>query len=81
MYNIYKSSQKSRIKFDEVQCKIMDLDADVFSVNETWLDGTISNAEIAIDGWYNVFRNDRNRRGGGSLLYSLCVFEYFKNIF
>ena len=41
---------------------------DVFSINETWLDNTVSDGEIAIQD-FQVFRADRDRRGGGTLLY------------
>ena len=36
--------------------------------SETWLDETVNDAEIAVDG-YSVIRRDRNRHGGGVLLY------------
>lgn len=41
---------------------------DIFGLNETWLDDTISDLDISIPG-YIVIRNDRNRRGGGVCLY------------
>lgn len=40
----------------------------IFAVSETWLDETVTDGEINIDG-YNVLRQDRNRHGGG-----VCIF-------
>ena len=55
-------------KIDELKHLILDLDVHCFSVNETLLDSSISNIEINIDN-FSVFRNDRNRHGGGVALY------------
>ena len=41
---------------------------DVLSLNETRLEPSITDNEIAIDG-YNVVRQDHNREDGGVLLY------------
>ena len=40
----------------------------VFMLCETWLDSSIGDSEIDIPG-YHVIRNDRNRNGGGVLIY------------
>ncbi len=40
----------------------------VIPLSETWLDSTVSNSEISIEG-YDVIRNDRNRRTGEVNLY------------
>ena len=40
----------------------------VLAISETWLDGSITDDEIGIDG-YSVIRNDRNRNGGGVCIY------------
>ena len=40
----------------------------VWSVNETWLDDSISDAAVHIPG-YSIFRRDRERHGGGVALY------------
>ena len=42
--------------------------AAVISITETWIDDTISNAELKIDG-YNILRQDRSRSGGGVCAY------------
>ena len=41
---------------------------DITSVNETMLDNSIFNTEIAVHG-YELVRNDRHRHGGGVALY------------
>ena len=41
-------------------------------VVETWLDDTISDSEIFIQG-YSTCRLDRTRHGGGVLMYIKCV--------
>ena len=40
----------------------------IFGVSETWLDDCVPNDEVQIPG-FNIYRKDRNRRGGGVLLY------------
>ena len=40
----------------------------VIAFTEIWLDDTIVNGEIAVQG-YSVYRKDRNRHGGGIVVY------------
>ncbi len=42
--------------------------AAVICVSETWLDNSVTNTEIQIEG-FNVIRKDRNRHGGGVATY------------
>ena len=42
--------------------------ATVIGVSETWLDNSVSDNEISIDG-YAVYRKDRSRSGGGVCIY------------
>ena len=42
---------------------------DVFPINETRLDESISNVEVNIQG-YNLWRKDRCRYGGGVAIYT-----------
>ena len=37
-------------------------------INEAWLDSTVADKDINVCG-YKIYRNDRNRRGGGALIY------------
>ncbi len=46
----------------------------MFGVSETWLNSTVEDGEICIDG-YKVFRRDRMNQRGGVLLY---VPEHFR---
>ena len=55
-------------KIDELQLFVLSHDFDVFSVNETWLNESVNDSEIAITG-YNLIRKDRNRNGGGVCFY------------
>lgn len=41
----------------------------VLGLSETWLDETIANSEVDIPG-FKLFRKDRNRRGGGVMVYA-----------
>ena len=40
----------------------------IIAFTETWLDDTIVNGDIAVQG-YNVYRKNRNRHGGGIAVY------------
>ena len=42
--------------------------ASILAVCETWLDENVSNDEIGVRG-YTILRKDRDRHGGGVLLY------------
>ena len=53
---------------DEVKLLLTQNIVHIFSVNETWLDESVSNDEINIDG-FRVVRKDRNRNGGGIAIY------------
>lgn len=41
---------------------------DLFAITESWLNDTIEDNELLVSG-YNFFRKDRQKRGGGILLY------------
>ena len=57
-------------KVDEIWQLALNLQigGSVFTLSETWLDSTVENSEIAIDG-YQVMRKDRNRHGSGVLAF------------
>jgi hypothetical protein len=38
------------------------------AISETWLDSSVINSEIQIEG-YSILRNDRDRHGGGVCTY------------
>jgi hypothetical protein len=55
-------------KIDEVRYILHKTDIDILGVNETWLDSSIEDNIISIDG-FNLFRHDRDRHGGGVCIY------------
>ena len=62
-----RSSQVS--KFDEIEeLLVRQGNFQIITVSETYLDNSIPNDYVALDD-YQVFRKDRNRRGGGVLAY------------
>ena len=48
---------------------------DIICIVESWLSTEISDSEISIQG-YSVIRLDRNRHGGGVLIYVKSMFTY-----
>ena len=58
---------QSYLKFDEIESRLVnELEFDVICVSESWLDNSILDIHIPN---YSVFRKDRNRHGGGVLIY------------
>ena len=55
-------------KIDEIRFLLTEMSIDVLCISEAWLDETISDSQIKVDG-YIIERNDRNRHGGGVALY------------
>ena len=53
---------------DELRMTITNLEVDVLTINETKIDNYVTDSEIEIPG-YNVIRRDRNRFGGGVVVY------------
>lgn len=49
---------------DDVNHMIVSEGVDVLAITETWLDEMIADSEVCPNG-YNIYRNDRNRKGGG----------------
>ena len=54
--------------FDELLIYMQDKPFDIFTLNETRLDNTVSDSEVKISG-YDIVRRDRNRNGGGVAMY------------
>ena len=57
-----------RNKVHEIHQLLHAHDIHILSVNETWLDNTISDTSISVPG-YTVYRADRDSRGGGVCIY------------
>ena len=55
-------------KSNELRLSLEKLCFDVFSVTESWLDDSVDDHEVQIDG-YQIIRADRNRHGGGVAIY------------
>ena len=55
-------------KIEEIRYLLSNSGLDILCINESWLDNTICNSEINVDNYVTV-RNDRNRSGGGVLIY------------
>ena len=54
--------------FDELRVMMLNSPINILAVNETKLDGSFSENEINVLG-YHVIHKNRNRHGGGLLLY------------
>ena len=55
-------------KMSELKLIASNSTAAMISITETWLDNSVSDAEINIEN-YTVVRRDRNRNGGGVCVY------------
>ena len=56
-------------KIDEIRMLLKDQPVDIFTVSETWLNGSISDQELYVPG-YSLVRQDRlQKKGGGSAVY------------
>ena len=68
-------SLKNRDHLVQLQMLTSEKGFDVLAILESWLNSTVSNAEIEICG-YKLFRQDRQRKKGGSV----CVYIRFCNM-
>ena len=55
-------------KIDQLRDIISKINAHILSLNETYLDDSITNEELLLTG-FTVHRRDRNRNGSGVALY------------
>lgn len=62
--NVQSLIARNFTKFHELKLTFIDSKVDLFFFIEAWLNHTISNTMIGIEG-YKLIRNDRNRHGGG----------------
>jgi hypothetical protein len=62
-------SLKKRDHLLQLRCLVKGKDYDVFALSESWLNSSISNAEVEIEG-YKLSRLDRTRKSGGGV----CVY-------
>ena len=58
----------------DLLCAVTEADnPDIVCIVETWLDTNIPDQDIGLPG-YRVYRRDRNRHGGGVLIYVKLIF-------
>ncbi len=60
---------------DELKMVMSSQTLDILGIHETRLDSTIADKDISIIG-YNVVRKDRNKHGGGVLLYVMETWNF-----
>lgn len=67
--NVQSLTARKLSKFYELKMNLENSKLDIICMSETWLDETINNRMIAIEG-YKIYRHDRNRHGGGICVYA-----------
>ena len=65
----YLNINSMRNKFDFLKV-IISNKIDILGIAETKLDDTFPTKQFALDGFHSLFRYDRNRYGGGILVYA-----------
>ena len=65
---LYYNARSIIPKLDELRILVPIHNPDVICIVESWLDNSILDSELTISN-YNLLRLDRNRHGGGILLY------------
>ena len=58
-------------KHDELQLMLENGQSLVFGLSESWCSDKITDSVVGVPG-FRVFRRDRNRRGGGMMVY-VCL--------
>ena len=62
-------------KIDELKMILDECNFDIMGVCETFIDSNVADNEISIDG-YSIVKKNRNRHGGGVLLYVKDGIDY-----
>ena len=70
---VYFNARSLLHKIDHLRLICMTSRPDIVCIVESWMENEISDYEISIDG-YNVVRADRNRHGGGVLIFISKIF-------
>ena len=65
---LYFNARSLLPKIDELRAISMSVKPHVICIVEFWLDDSIQDCEVSIEN-YNLVRLDRNRHGGGVLIY------------
>ena len=72
---LYFNARSLLPKLDELRAAILIHKPDIICIVETWLDESISDNEVGIQN-YDIVRLDRNRHGGGILIYVNSSFSH-----
>ena len=72
LHFIHLNARSLLPKISELRLLAAKTKAAVIAISESWLDQTVGDGEIYIDG-YCLERKDRNRNGGGVCLYILTI--------
>ena len=74
-------SLKSRENFILVKDSIQSTGFDIFTISETWLDSSVTDASVYVPR-YTMFRQDRGPQKAGSSVYTRDTFkvEYIENL-
>ena len=72
---VYFNARSLLPKINELQALCLALNPDIVCITESWLAGVIQDLEIDIPE-YNCLRLDRDRHGGGLVLYLKSTIEY-----
>ena len=71
---LYYNARSLLPKLDELRAIADAENPDVICITESWISNEVKNDELAIAN-YQILRLDRNRHGGGVLLYVHCFFS------
>ena len=75
-FKIAQLNIRSMIKnIDEFRMYALNHQHDIICVNETWLDNTVNNHEVELNG-YDLVRKEGNRRGGGVEMFIRSMINY-----
>ena len=72
---LYYNARSILPKLDNLTAICCASNPDIVCIVESWLSGDISDDEIAVSG-YSIVRLDRNRHGGGILIYIRSSFSF-----
>lgn len=73
---IHLNVQSLISKMDMVRIWVQSTDADVIVLTETWLNKSVLDKDICINGC-NVYRTDRQKRGGGVAIF---IYIYYRSV-
>ena len=65
---LYYKARSLFPKIDELQFECANRRPDIVCIVESWIDNSVTNGELLLSA-YQLYRRDRNRHGGGILIY------------